>query len=518
MKVLKWKAYPMQQKRTNLIQRLAFAMLAAVLAGAVAVAEGGPGFQVRFTTEVSDQPYTGRVYVMTTRSAGDSPLDGPDWFDPAPFFAVDVERLSPGQSVTLSARNALGHPFRIDQLPAGDYWVQAVIDLNGQRRNAIKAPGNAHSPVVRFTHDPSAPHEIELEIAQRIPEREYKNTDRLRYVFLRSELLSRFHRREVMLKAAVALPESYQDDETRRYPTLYEIPGFGGNIDSARWFAGFDPYMPAGLEIVRVLLDPEAPTGHHTFADSDNNGPVGTALVTELIPHLEREFRLIRDPETRYLTGASSGGWSSLWLQITYPDAFGGVWSLCPDPVDFRAFQNCDIYAERANMYFNPDGSLIECSRPGSMGHIMVKGMNDMETVVGRGGQYQSFEAVFSPRGPDGRPLQLWDRESGAVNPRVAESWRRYDITHILRTRWNDLAPKLSNKLHVICGDEDTFFLEKAVFLLRDELKKLDSDARVTIIPGGTHFLGPAVSQQAAREIAAAFSAWQARRSHDAEP
>ena len=110
-------------------------------------------------------------------------------------------------------------------------------------------------------------------------------------------------------------------------------------------------------DFIRVVLDPDCGTGHHVFADSATNGPRGAALIEEFIPYLERRFPLLADPRARLLNGHSSGGWSSLWLQVTYPDFFGGTWSTSPDPVDFRDFQRINIYASGENMFRDRDGN-----------------------------------------------------------------------------------------------------------------------------------------------------------------
>ena len=108
--------------------------------------------------------------------------------------------------------------------------------------------------------------------------------------------------------------------------------------------------------MIYVVLDPGCRTGHHTFADSDNNGPYGKSLIEELIPHIESKFRAIGKPGARFVTGHSSGGWSSLWLQVTYPDFFGGTWSTAPDSVDFRDFQKVNVYDPKENMFVDAKG------------------------------------------------------------------------------------------------------------------------------------------------------------------
>ena len=468
----------------------------------------GPTIEVTFAESVSDKPYSGRVYLMTT-TRGRNPKADPDWFNPQPFFAQDVTGWKPGETLVIDPDKTIGHPFAFADLPAGTRWVQAVMDLSDWSRSVTNGPGDGYSKAIEVDFGADEPAVVALHIERTVADPRHSDSESIKYVEIKSRLLSEFHDREVFLRAAVSLPEGYDEVPEQRYPTLYEIPGFGGTLSRARYILGHDPYADHGLEIVRVYLDPECPTGHHVFADSANNGPVGTALTEELIPHLEKTFRLIPETGARYVTGLSSGGWSSLWLQVAYPDVFGGVWSLAPDPIDFTAFQWPDLYSVDANMYFRPDGTLIPVSRDQGMRVIYTKNMSDMEAVLGRGGQLQSFEAVFSPRGDDGRPLKLWDRKTGVVDPKVAEAWRKFDIRLILESNWEQLGPKLAGKLTIICGDADTFYLERAVLRVKDVLAKLGSDATVVIVPDATHGLTPAVHQQVAQQIVERFERFE---------
>ena len=96
-------------------------------------------------------------------------------------------------------------------------------------------------------------------------------------------------------------------------------------------------------------------------------------------------------------------------------------------------------------------------------------------------------EAVFSPRGEDGRPVRVWNRQTGEVDTRAAEAWKAYDIRLVLETNWATLGPKLAGKLHVIMGDADTFYLEGATRLLQESQARLKSDAVIELVPGKDH-------------------------------
>jgi hypothetical protein len=491
-------------KSPKRVSRLPWLLLAAF---AAAGAEPRPlEFRLTFDPGVSREPFTGRVYVLlSAKDPGDNLRGSPSWFKPEPMFALDVKGWKPGEPLTVGA-GALGYPEPLAKLPKGTYYVQAVMDF-GRGMSFSAAPGNGWCKAVCRDLDPASTGPVELRLDRVYEERKFREFDRIKLVDIESKLLTAFHGRAVRLRAGVVLPQSWEKDKTRKYSVVYEIPGFGGT----HFAAGFrrNSTDVAGVDMLWVVLDPACPLGHHVFADSANNGPYGRALVEELIPHIEKTFRGLGAPEERFVTGHSSGGWSSLWLQVTYPDFFGGVWSTAPDPVDFRDFQQIDLTKPNANMFTDAEGKPRPLARSGQKPTILYKPFSDMEEVMGHGGQLGSFEAVFSPRGPDGRPLRLWDRRTGAVDPAVARAWEAYDIRLTLERNWKTLAPKLAGKLHVYTGGADTFYLEGATRGLGETLKKLGSDAVVEIFPGKDH--GTLVDAKLKKRIAEEMAA-QSRR------
>jgi hypothetical protein len=476
-----------------------------LLVAAVAQPAAGRALEFRLTYDrsINPGPFTGRVFVMLTKEQLQEPPLGPNWFNPLPFFALDVKDWKPGQVVTMSG-NALGFPVSPSQVAPGTYWAMAVMDLDLGDRSFAAAEGNGYSRAVRLQLKPGDSIAMHLHLDQTFHAKLFKDSDRIKLVDIPSKLLSEFHGRPVRLRAGIALPASYAANPMKQYPVLYDIPGFGGtHMGTALAIQRGRAQLP-GVDIIYVVLDPSCRWGHHVFADSDNNGPCGRALVEEMIPAIEKRFRAIGTPSARLLTGHSSGGWSSLWLQVAYPEFFGGVWSTAPDPVDFRAFQRLNIYEPGADMFTDEDGKPRPLGRRGDKPVLFAKPFSDMEEVMGHGGQLVSFEAVFSPRDKNGRPCMLWDRTSGKVDPKIARSWQRYDIRMILDANWPTLAPKLAGKLHIYCGGEDTFYLERAVLLLKDALTKLGSDAKVEIVPGKDHrsLMDRKMLQRIAQEMA----------------
>jgi S-formylglutathione hydrolase FrmB len=473
------------------------------LLGAPAAAGAAPlAFHLTYDRVVSQGPFTGRVYVMLSRNDVGQLRSGPDWFKPEPIFALDVKDWRPAQTLVLDDR-ALGYPYPLAKLPAGTWSIQAVMDLDRGTRSFSTAEGNGYSKALRRPLDPAATGPVALHLDQVYHQRPFRETSRVKLVEIESRLLAGFRGRPTRLRAGVVLPASYDASPRRRYPVVYEVPGFGGTQFGAFRRAEENATDLAGTEAIWVVLDPDCRLGHHVFADSDNNGPCGKALLEELIPAVEGWYRTL-GPRGRLVCGHSSGGWSSLWLQVAYPDQFAGVWSTAPDPIDFRDFQQIDLYRPGVNMFADEQGRPRPLARSAGKPLVYYRAFSDMERILGHGGQLGSFEAVFGPRGPDGQPRKLWDRTTGAVDPAVARAWQRYDIRLTLERRWKDLGPRLAGKLHVYVGGADSFYLEGAVGRLKEALARLGSDAVVEVVPGRDHgsLMDKPMRQRIAREMA----------------
>jgi S-formylglutathione hydrolase FrmB len=305
---------------------------------------------------------------------------------------------------------------------------------------------------------------------------------------LKSECVSEFWKKERAIEAGVVRPLDWKEGE--KLPVAYNVHGFGGSHRVA-WQSGprLQQKMAEGSapRMLYVFLNAQYEWGHHEFADSRCNGPWGKALTTEFIPALEKQFGAVGEPWARFVTGHSSGGWSSLWLQVTYPDYFGGCWATAPDSVDFRDFTGIDIYSFE-NAYVDPEGRPIMLMRRGGEFVLSIRqyvaGERVREPV---GGQFFSFNAVFGEKGADGLPKPLFDLDTGAIDAGVADSWRPYDISLILRENWETLGKKLAGKVHVYMGLLDTFRLEGALILMKEDLEELGADVDVVLVEGRDH-------------------------------
>ena len=466
-------------------------------------------FRVALTPS-APTPLSGRLLIFLKKGSGDKEVNVDEFHPGATWVAArEVQALAPGQSVEVDAdENAFPQPF--SSFAPGDYEAQVVLDVDHTYNYAGRGPQDWISSVVALSHWPAG-NESSLVLDHHPPVNQaradliHKALQKAREDVARKEefvspALTRFWGRDVAIKAWVILPPGYTAEGGERYPTVYWTHGFGGNLDSC---------LLAGLELhdrmqqrkmppmIWVMLDESIPEGTHEFADSVNNGPWGTALTTEFIPYLERKYRMDARRDGRFLNGQSSGGWATLQLQINYPAIFGGAWSTAPDPSDFHDFTGVDLYRPGANVYVKADGTPRPIMREHGKVISTLQQFAKLEAVLGPyGGQISSFDWVFSPKGNNGAPEPMFDRETGAVNPQVVAYWREhYDLAHIVEVNWAARGPDWKGRIHVFVGTADTFYLDGAAHLLEAVLTRLGGQPHFYFLPDRTHFDLYAVGQ-----------------------
>ena len=443
------------------------------------------GLQFKITHDgIAGEELTGRVYVMLSKSRRPL-LGGPDWFNPEPFFAIDVENWEAGKPLVVAgnADGMDGSPATIGEGP----WNAVAVFRTENDQAHIAAEGGLYGDSVAIEGGGADGGVIEMLLDSPVSTRTWKPHKNLRLVEERSPLLSEFYGRDVNHGACVIVPDDYDAQREAPYPVVFWIGGFGSDHYGGRFMKSLFAVSDYDDQICRVVLNAQFHGGHHVFADSANSGPRMTALISEFIPHLEKEYNLGGSASHRYLAGHSSGGWTAMWLLVKNPDFFGGAWPLAPDPIDFHYFQTLDVYAANANMYTDEDGNMRPLARNGTTPIIFAKNFIAMDDVIKDGGQMGSFEWVFSPRGEDGRPRKMFDRNTGAVIPEVAEHWKQYDIRHVLESNWDELSSKLAGKLHIIASEFDTFYLEEAVIKLQEFFNEKNFNASIQVIEGGDH-------------------------------
>ena len=524
----------MHRVQTGFFGALLLAGVSVFATQAAPPTQSSPAIAVRLGTNPGGQPLDGRLLLLIAKEDKGEPRFQITATSPstAQVFGMDVERLKAGDERAFDD-GVLGYPIEsLSQLPAGEYTVQALLHKyetfhlstghtvklpmdRGEGQQWSIAPGNLYSAPQRVRLGGGGAIRLDLDkvIA---PLSEPRETKYVKHVRIRSALLSKFWGRDMFLGAHVLLPEGFDSHPDARYPLVIYHGHFPADLGTWRETppdpnapcqysdrfhldcynriqdqAAYDFYKtwtgPDFPRVIAIEIQHANPYYDDSYAvNSANLGPYGDAIMKELVPSIESRFRGIGAGWARATYGGSTGGWEALAVQTFYPDDFNAAYAACPDPIDFRAYTVVDIYKD-ANAYWN-EGPFMKVPRPGHrnyLGHVSatLEQMNRLEQVLGTktrsGQQWDIWEAVFSPQGPDGYPVRLWDKRTGVIDRKVAEYWKEhYDLTWILRRDWNKgLGRKLAGKIHLYVGDMDNYYLNDAVYLAEDALKGLQDPA-----------------------------------------
>jgi hypothetical protein len=488
-------------------------------------------FEVSYETGVDQGPITGRVFVIISKNNRSEPrLQAGSYGGSVPFYGLDVHAIKAGDNAVIDS-TVLGYPLEsINHLPAGEYYVQALLNVytqvrrkdgyviwvhmdqwEGQKWN--HSPGNLVSEVQRVRLDPAAGFKVQLKLTKKLPPVEIpQDTEWVKRVKFQSKMLSEFWGHPVYLGATLLLPKGYDQSSNQKYPAIYIQGHFGlgapfgfttqsptaaesevqrnarlrrsarepGHEFARNWMSDNFPRM------VAVTFQHPTPYYDDSYAvNSANNGPYGDALTKELIPYLEERFKIIAQPHARVLTGGSTGGWEALALQVFHPKLFNGTWVLYPDPVDFRRYQMSNVY-EDDNAFEVPNGDWGTLVRPLSRNAdgqvtLTMRDMSRLEAVLGSnvrsGQQIAAWDAAYGPVGEDGYPRPIWDRLTGKIDREVAIYMRDngYDLRYNLEKNWSRIGRDLVGKIHVYCGDMDNYYLNLAVYHLEDFLRSANN-------------------------------------------
>jgi Putative esterase len=520
---------------TNKIEILILVAIIVLAGASVSDAADQPAIRISVSADKSKipVPVTGRLFLMISHQRTKEPrLTAPGTYvyyfnDPdtpyAALFAVDVSSWKPNRTVVVG-RGAVGYPYSsLSELPAGEYYIQAVFNVytrfaradghtiyahadagEGQAFNL--SPGNLVSEPQLMRLNPQKGMQLRLKLTRVLPPIESVPDSRyVKTVHVKSALISRFWGADMYFGATVVLPKDYDKHPDVHYPVVFQMGHFdegaplqysdeepeapaadatAKQIKSYRWHKAFhDAWTSDSLPRV-VLISLQHPTPYYDdsyLMNSANNGPWEDAFFKEMLPFLEAKFRIIPQPYARVLFGGSTGGWVSAALQIRHPRDFGGSWSFVPDPLDFTEFCNINLYKD-GNAFRIPGYEWIAPERYFSRGvsgepHFRWRDMSRLSEVLGSKGRsgenLDMWSAVFGPVGTDGYPKPVWDHISGDIDHAVVEYWRKhdFDLREYLQRNWNEIGADLVGKLHFAVGDMDNFYLNNAVYRMQDLLE-----------------------------------------------
>jgi hypothetical protein len=232
-------------------------------------------FAVTFPAERSATPLDGRLLLMISAdTAGEPRSQVSGTVATAQVFGVDVDGWKPGEVRYVDA-SAFGYPLRsLSQLKSGRYRVQAMINRYETFRRSdghtvklppdqwegqqfASKPGNLYSRPVNMVINASSSISPTIMLDQEVPhvaDFKTKETKYVKYVRIKSDLLTKFWGRDMFLGAWVLLPWGFDGGRWRmeRIPTQGAV--WGNNPDPAGQYWNL-PRDPAGIRVA-IRVDP----------------------------------------------------------------------------------------------------------------------------------------------------------------------------------------------------------------------------------------------------------------------
>jgi hypothetical protein len=396
--------------------------LVLILAAFVPPARGGesdPVFAVSFPASESTAPLDGRIMLILSPDSSNQPREEISSEEPlnSPYlFGLTVDGLKPGATAVIDS-SAYGWPAKsLSGVKPGDYYVQAVLNRyetyrradgsvvklppdKGERQQWNIKPGNLYSRPVKIHFGPAHADRITLVLDQEIaPIAPKTDSEFVKHVMIKSELLSKFWGTPMYIGAHVLLPWGFAAHPRAHYPLMvfhghfpddisefsttppdpnlkpvyserFHIAGYNRIVQQeeyAFYKKWISPHFP---RYIVIEIEHANPYYDDSYAvNSANLGPYGDAINKELIPYIEQKFRGLGQGWARFTYGGSTGGWEALATQVFYPDMYNGTFAACPDPIDFYAYGVVNLYTDK-NAY-ELQGPALTVQRPSQRNYL----------------------------------------------------------------------------------------------------------------------------------------------------
>lgn len=515
-------------KKNKSLRLSLFTVIALLLLASCSPANDSTIIEVTYDGTLSEGPFDGRLLVLISKDDSKEPrFQINDTNDSGIVVGKNVSQWQSGQIEIFNSSTEAYPIENLADLETGTYYIQALLHKyetfnlanghqvklpmdQGEGQHWNTSPKNIYSKPLKLNYQKGMP--IKLNITEEIPPIEpVQDTEYIKHIKIKSELLSEFWGRPMYLQANVLVPEGFDKAAETRYPLMVFHGHFPKTIGGFRTTPPTAPkedsiFNPRfGITGYKYIQEKEAYDFYRQWTSKDfprflvieiqhqnpyyddsyavnsaNLGPYGDAITYELIPHIEKLFNGVGAGWGRFLYGGSTGGWEALAVQVFYPKEYNGCFAACPDPIDFRAYTVVDIYKDK-NAYYKK-GEFKKTLRPGmrdGKGHIKTQliDMNRREYILGdnsrSGDQWDIWQAVYSPVGENGYPKPIWDKLTGEIDHEVANYWKEnYDLRYIMERDWYKIGKDLEGKVNIYCGDMDNYYLNNAVVLTEAFLEK----------------------------------------------
>lgn len=274
----------------------------------------------------------------------------------------------------------------------------------------------------------------------------------------------------------VYLPPGYDDEPTRRYPSVYVIQGYTATLPMWRNRSPFRQPFPETADAlfaeggappcILVWVDAWTAYGGSQFLDSPGTGRYHTYLCDEVVPWVDECYRTVDAPQHRGIMGKSSGGFGAMITPMLRPDLFGGFATHAGDAL----FEVCYLpgHGEVARALREEYDGSYEKFWESFRGRVPMSRASDGTLV-----EHYGYAAAYSAD-PDGTVRLPFDVATGALVPQVWQRWLAWDPVRMAAR--HAAALRSQKAIWIDAGKKDEWYLDLGAEAFRRALEAVGVD------------------------------------------
>jgi hypothetical protein len=270
----------------------------------------------------------------------------------------------------------------------------------------------------------------------------------------------------------VYTPPGYADAD-ERYPAVYVIQGFTGQIEMWRNRVPFRPTFTEELDellsdgstppCLVVFVDCWTSLGGSQFLDSPATGRYHSYLCDEVVAWVDTNYRTLASRDHRGIAGKSSGGYGAMVTPMLRPDLWGGLATHAGDAL-FEVSYARD---------FGPCARLLRDGYGGSFDRFLA----DLRGRIAftRDGDEELLEmyamAACYSADDDGTVRLPFDPATGREVPEVWQRWLARDPVRMVPQHAEAL--RSMRAIYIDAGTRDEWYLDLGAEAFRAELEAI---------------------------------------------
>ncbi len=276
---------------------------------------------------------------------------------------------------------------------------------------------------------------------------------------------------------ALYMPPDFDPGGSRRYPVLYCLHGYTGDVASLVSARPWDVNVVQWADrliaeramppVIVAVVDGFTRLGGSQYVDSIHNGGYATYVTRDVIDFIDERYPTVARATGRAVFGKSSGGFGALHLTLTHPGTFGAFASHSGDAYFRYAHIPSFPTVQRTLEAHDSIEAFVEAFETKNK-----RPQSEYATM-----EMLGYAAAYSPRGPEPFAFDLpLERDTGELREDVFARWLAYDPCEMVLHKPHALADLRLR--YIDCGRRDEYGLDIGARILAQRIRECGFDVR----------------------------------------